>query len=99
MNGAYFVAVLRLGQAGDIYDVNSGNFTLLEGFAMFIAGIVAFKVFFAFFNILSWKYKYYMDDRYKITRCNLEKEFKKLKKDQVAAESSDDAEDRAYMNS
>ena len=53
MNGAYFVAVLRLGQAGDIYDVNSGNFTLLEGFAMFIAGIVAFKVFFAFINILS----------------------------------------------
>ena len=95
MNGAYFVAVLRLGEGKNQYDVNSGKFSVLDGFSMFIAGIVIFKVFFAIINIVKWRCRYCCNKRYKIKATySIEKEFKKLRKKD--AESSDDADDRFF---
>jgi len=80
-NGAYFVTVLRLGESGDEYDVNSGKFTVLDGFSMYLAGIVIFRVIFALLYVLKWQCRYAFNPKYQIAEYNLEREFKMLKKD------------------
>ena len=79
-NGAYFVVVLRLAEAGDEYNVNSGKFSILDGFSLFIASIVVFKVFFAFLNIVKWRCRYMNNREYRITNRNLEKDLKDQQK-------------------
>ena len=63
-NGAYFVVVLRLGEAGDQYEVNDGTFSVLDGFSMYLASIVIFKVFFAILFVLKWQLRYATNKKY-----------------------------------
>lgn len=75
-NGAYFVLVLELGSVGDQFDVNSGKFTVLDGFSMYLAGIVIFRVLFAFLYVVKWQIRYWRSPKYQIEEYNLENEFK-----------------------
>ena len=71
---------MRLAEAGDEYNVNSGKFSILDGFSLFIASIVVFKVFFAFLNIVKWRCRYMNNREYRITNRNLEKDLKDQQK-------------------
>ena len=63
-NGAYFVLVLELGQSGDQYNVNSGIFTVLDGFSMYLASIVIFRVIFALLYVCKWQCRYAWNRKY-----------------------------------
>lgn len=88
-NGAYFFVVLNLGKSGSLTLRNSGAFGVLEGFSMYLAGIVLFRVFFAILHTIKWKFRFCCNKKYKIEEYNLEKTFKKIKKD-PKTESTDD---------
>ena len=96
-NGAYFVTVLRLGEAGDEYEVNDGSFSVLDGFSMDLASVVIFKVVFAILYVIKWQCRYLRKEQYKVTEYNLERTFKALKKGKEDAESSDDVEDKKFL--
>ena len=96
-NGAYFVVILRLGQSGDPNDVNNGDFSVLDGFSMYLAGVVIFRFIFAFMYVIKWQCRYLHSKKYKINEYNLESKFKKLKRNNNAQESSDDREDREHL--
>ena len=92
-NGAYFYIVLRLTSSGDPQKVNDGSFGPLQGFTLFLAGIVVFRVFFASLYVCKWKWRYNCNKKYKITTYNLERNFNKLRAQQSGDnESSDDEE-------
>ena len=97
-NGAYFVVVLRLAASADQYDVNSGKFNVLDGFSMYLAGIVVFRVIFALLYVVKWQWRYARNPNYQVNEYNLERQFKKLKKDKDCQESSDDREDREHLH-
>ena len=65
---------------------------------MYLAGVVVFKVFFAILFVLKWQCRYATNKNYKISEYNLERTFKELKKGKEDAESTDDVEDRRYLN-
>ena len=91
MNGAYFYIVLRLTGSNDPTLVNDGSFGPLQGFTMFLAFIVVFRVFFAAIYVCKWKWRYNFDERYKVTEYNLEQTYSKLrKKAKIAEEESSD---------
>ena len=54
---------------------------MLEGFSMYLASIVIFRVVFALLYVLKWQWRYAFNPKYQIAEYNLEREFKKLKKD------------------
>lgn len=64
---------------------------------MYLASIVVFKVFFAILYVLKWQCRYMRNPKYQISAYNLEMNFKKMKKNANAAESSDDREDREHI--
>ena len=88
-NGAYFFVVLNIGGLGDQQVVNDGTFGPLEIFSMYLAGIVIFRVFFAILHTIKWKWRFCCNKKYRIQSYNLEKAFKKIKKD-PRTESTDD---------
>jgi len=96
-NGLYFVIVLELGKSGDEDEVNDGSFSVLDGFSMYLAGVVIFRVLFATAYVLKWQWRYSFNPKYKITENSLEQNFKELKKNKFSAESSDDVEDEEYL--
>ena len=96
-NGAYFVLVLRLGESGDQLEVNDGSFNVLDGFSMYLAGVVVFRVFFGLMYVIKWQCRYCCNKKYKVSEYNLEQQFKKLKKNKENAESSDDVKDREHL--
>ena len=101
-NGLYFVVVLELGQSGDQDEVNDGTFTVLDGFSMYLAGVVIFRVIFATLYVIKWQIRYNFNQKYKITDNLLESywnELKKAKKNKsdLAQESTDDQEDLAWL--
>ena len=53
-NGAYFVTMLTIGESGSDTDVNDGSFTILDGFSIYLAGIVVFRFTFSFFYVIKW---------------------------------------------
>ena len=70
---------------------------MLDGFSMYLAGVVIFRVFFAILFVIKWQWRFAFNPKYKIEENNLEREFKRLKKDKDCQESSDDIEDRAHL--
>ena len=63
-NGAFFYIVLGLSSGGDPTLVNDGAFGPLQGFTLFLAGIVVYKVVFAALYVCKWKYRYNFDKRF-----------------------------------
>lgn len=89
--------MLRLGESGDQLEVNDGTFSVLDGFSMYLAGVVVFRVFFGLLYVLKWQCRYCCNKKYKVTEYNLEQQFKKLKKNRENAESTDDRDDREHL--
>ena len=90
-NGAYFFTILNIGAAGDGTRVNTGAFGALEVFSIYLAGIVVFRVFFATLHTCKWKWRFCCSKKYRIESYNLEKAFRKLKKEsRTGGESTDD---------
>lgn len=91
LNGCYFVFVLVLGEVGNTYIVNDGSIDVLTGFALYLSGIVVFRIFFAILYLCKWQWRYNFNPKYKIKEVNLEAIFKKFKKNATTGdESSDD---------
>ena len=90
-NGAYFFVILNIGAGGDGTTVNTGAFGALEVFSIYLAGIVVFRVFFALLHTCKWKWRFCCSKKYRIESYNLEKAFRKLKKEsRTGGESTDD---------
>lgn len=90
-NGVYFVSILILGEIANGYVVNDGTFNVLTGFALYLAGIVVFRVVFSALYLSKWHYRYTCDKKYYIPEVNLESVFKKYKKmATTGADSTDD---------
>ena len=53
-NGAYFVAMLTIAGVGNDNEVNTGDFSVLDGFSLYLAGVVVFRFFFGFLYVLKW---------------------------------------------
>ena len=53
-NGAYFVAMLQIAESGDDNIVNTNDFSVLDGFSLYLAGVVVFRFFFGFLYVLKW---------------------------------------------
>lgn len=77
--------------------MNNGKFSVLDGFSMYLAGVVVFRFVFAFMYVIKWQCRYLHSKKYKINEYNLESKFKKLKKNRDNQESSDDREDREHL--
>ena len=92
-NGCYFIFVLILSEVGNQLVVNDGSFDVLTGFACYLAGIVIFRVFFAFLYIIKWQIRYSCDKKYFIPEVNLEKVFKEVKKKASKGDDSTDDEE------
>lgn len=89
--------VLRLGESGDQLEVNDGTFNILDGFSMYLAGVVIFRVIFGLLYVIKWQCRYCCNKKYKVSEYNLEQEFKRLKKNKENAESTDDKDDREHL--
>ena len=90
-NGAYFLAVLAIGNSGSKTVVNNGTMGVLEYFSLYLAGIVVFRVTFAVLHTCKWRWRFAINKKYQIQEYNLEKNFKELKKQaRTGGESSDD---------
>ena len=74
------MTILRVGESGDPNKVNTGKFTVLDGFSMYLAGVVVFRFVFALLYVIKWQCRYLHSKKYKIDEYNLESKFKKLKK-------------------
>ena len=70
---------------------------MLDGFSMYLAGVVVFRFVFALLYVIKWQCRYLHSKKYKIDEYNLESKFKKLKKNKDQQESSDDIEDRENL--
>ena len=53
---------------------------MLDGFSMYLAGVVVFRFVFALLYVIKWQCRYLHSKKYKIDEYNLESKFKKLKK-------------------
>ena len=53
-NGAYFVAMLSIAGSGNDNEVNTGDFSVLDGFSLYLAGVVVFKFIFGSLYVLKW---------------------------------------------
>lgn len=91
-NGAYFYIVLKLTGSSDPQYINNGSFGPLQGFTVFLASLVIFRVFFAAIYVCKWKCRYACSKKYRVTEYNLEKNFAKLRADEHEGDSSDDME-------
>jgi len=92
-NGLYFYFVLSLTGSGDPTLVNDGTFGPLQGFTMFLAALVIFRVIFATIYVCKWKWRYNFNKNYRVTEYNLERTFRKLRNNQQDdGFSSDDEE-------
>ena len=92
-NGAYFYIVLKLTSSGDPQYINDGSFGPLQGFTLFLAGIVVFRVIFATIYVCKWKWRYNFDKRYAVKPFNLERAFKKIRHNEKDDEYSSDDEE------
>jgi len=94
-NGIYAYIMIRLvnGQYGtNSPGVIDGSVGPLEVFSLFIAGLVVFRVFFAFLYILLWKFRYCCLKKYKVKSIDLNKVFKHIKHNTKHGDSTDDEE-------
>ena len=78
-NGAYFFIVLKLSGSSDPTLINDGTFGPLQGFTMFLAGIVIYRVFFATLYVLKWKCRYNCTKKYKVYKHNIERSYRHLR--------------------
>ena len=53
-------------------EVNDGTFNVLDGFSMYLAGVVVFRVFFGLLYVLKWQCRYSCNKKYKVSEYNLE---------------------------
>jgi len=72
LNGVYAWGMCRLvnGQYGTTGTID-GSIGPLEGFSIFIAGLVIFRVFFAICFIITWKFRYNCNKKYKVKSVNM----------------------------
>lgn len=92
-NGAYFYIVLKLTSSGDPQLINDGSFGPLQGFTLFLAWIVVFRVFFASIYICKWKWRYAFNPAYKVGMYNLERTYRKLRQNKKDGDLSSDDEE------
>lgn len=94
LNGIYAFVMISLvnGQygSGQTSNVIDGAVGPLEVFSLFIAGLVVFRVFFAFLYLCLWKFRYCCDKRYKVKTVDLNKVFKEIKHNTKNGDSTDE---------
>ena len=53
--------------------MNNGVFNVLDGFSMYLASVVIFRVFFAILYVIKWQWRFAFNSKYKIGEYNIEK--------------------------
>lgn len=87
--GFYFGIMAMLNQNAKDGHLNS-EIDYLSGYAIFIASLVLFKSFFAFFYILSWKADFACSLRYKeTTNLDMQQNYDEIKKTRRASSCAD----------
>lgn len=72
--------------------VNDGTMGFLDGFSLFISGIIVFKFIFALFYTLKWNFRTWCKPYYRKSKTDVNEEFKRIRKDRNGAVSSDEEE-------
>ena len=87
--GFFFGIMAMVKQAASDGTLNS-QINYLVGYAIFIASIVLYKSFFAFFYILSWKVDFACSPRYKeIANLDMQQHYSEVKKTRRASSCAD----------
>lgn len=74
--------------------INDGHVRFIDGFALFVAGLVVFKFIFALIYTLKWNFRRCCKSYYgKAKGIDISEEFRKLKQDRNAAYSTDEDDD------
>ena len=89
-NAAYYIMIVELVDSSGGSTVRNSDSGYLAYFSIYLAGLVVFRVLFAVLHICKWKIRYNCSKHYKVKSVNLQQEFKKLKKQSDAGESTDD---------
>lgn len=83
-NGAYAMIVESYAakpfDKQKIYFANDGSMGFLEIFALYLAGLVVFRLFFGGIHILRMKYNFNVEIKYKTERYDMMNEVRKLRK-------------------
>ena len=93
-NAIYYVIVLQImiAMTKNTTIINSGDVTYFEFFAMYLAALVLFKVFFALLYLIMWRCRYTCMGSYAVQTHNLDDEFKRVKRTAVNGDSTDEEE-------
>jgi len=79
--------------------INDGRITFIDGFSMFVAGLVAFKFVFALIYVLKWNCRRICCAYYRKGKFDVAEEFKKQRKAKDGNISTDeDDDDFDYVN-
>lgn len=97
--GAYFIGLYALIQTDKIAKTKSdtknksGNIGYLEAWSIWLASLVMFRVVFAFGFVILWRYRqWFQCSGYKMEDLNLNKELKRIKKEHINGDSTDEEE-------
>jgi DNA-directed RNA polymerase delta subunit len=72
--------------------VNDGTMGALDGFSLFISGLIVFKFIFALIYTLKWNFRTWFSQYYRKSKIDVNEEFKRIRKDRNGAISSDEDE-------
>lgn len=74
--------------------INDGNIRFIDGFALFVAGLVVFKFIFALIYTLKWNFRNcFKSSKYGKNKVDIAEEFRKLKQARNGAYSTDEDDD------
>lgn len=79
LNSCY-ILLLTYVNSMKVTSINDGSIRYIDGIALFLAGIVLYKVFFASLHILWFKLRIMCNPKMKVQTYNLKKEVKRLRK-------------------
>lgn len=80
MNALFGVISTLLVSGSNVKVLNDGSITFLDGFALFVASLVAFKFIFALIYTLKWNLRLCCKSYYQKNKIDVGQEFKRLKK-------------------
>lgn len=77
----------------NVTTINNGDITFLDGFALFVAGLIIFKFIFALIYVTKWNFRQWTNPYYRKAKIDMNQEFKRIRRDKNGAYSTDEDED------
>ena len=92
-NGLFAGLMVFITGGTDTKIVNDGSMNFLDGFSLFVSGLILFKFIFALIYTLKWNFRTWTNPYYRKSNTDVAEEFKRLRKDRNGAISSDEEEE------